>query len=427
MKKSNFMQEDLHSEDLQEIIAKPPSWLLKWGISLILGTVILILGLSMFIRFPEMVTSSLKFNSINAPKVVMSRNNGTLVKILVKDGDWVKPGTELAYLESTADHSQVTMLIERLQNLKRKETDNYNLETLVAPNKLSLGELQGGYQNFYLAYLNYRAASDDGIYQKRKGVLEQERINLARQYEKVSQSFKLQHQQLKLAEEEFEKYQLLAQKKIISPSELSQKESLLLAKRQTIPQMENNLIAYEGNILSKKRELSDLSNQINEERKKFVQALNSFLSEAETWKRQYILTSPVNGKLIYGSFIQENQPVKVDQPLFYVNPNNDQYYGELLLPQVVSAKVKNGQKVLIKVRSYPYQDYGYLNGKIDYISDIPMQDSVFFAKVSLIRSLKDSLIILKPGIYGDAEIITEDKSIFKRIWDNLTKNLQFNT
>ncbi|MGJ1411951.1 HlyD family efflux transporter periplasmic adaptor subunit [Sphingobacterium thalpophilum] len=427
MKKSNLMQEDLHSEDLQEIIAKPPSWLLKWGISLILGTVILILGLSMFIRFPEMVTSSLKFNSINAPKVVMSRNNGTLVKILVKDGDWVKPGTELAYLESTADHSQVTMLIERLQNLKRKETDNYNLETLVAPNKLSLGELQGGYQNFYLAYLNYRAASDDGIYQKRKGVLEQERINLARQYEKVSQSFKLQHQQLKLAEEEFEKYQLLAQKKIISPSELSQKESLLLAKRQTIPQMENNLIAYEGNILSKKRELSDLSNQINEERKKFVQALNSFLSEAETWKRQYILTSPVNGKLIYGSFIQENQPVKVDQPLFYVNPNNDQYYGELLLPQVVSAKVKNGQKVLIKVRSYPYQDYGYLNGKIDYISDIPMQDSVFFAKVSLIRSLKDSLIILKPGIYGDAEIITEDKSIFKRIWDNLTKNLQFNT
>ena len=425
MKKSNLMQEDLHSEDLQEIIAKPPSWLLKWGISLILGTVILILGLSMFIRFPEMVTSSLKFNSINAPKVVMSRNNGTLVKILVKDGDWVKPGTELAYLESTADHSQVTMLIERLQNLKRKETDNYNLETLVAPNKLSLGELQGGYQNFYLAYLNYRAASDDGIYQKRKGVLEQERINLARQYEKVSQSFKLQHQQLKLAEEEFEKYQLLAQKKIISPSELSQKESLLLAKRQTIPQMENNLIAYEGNILSKKRELSDLSNQINEERKKFVQALNSFLSEAETWKRQYILTSPVNGKLIYGSFIQENQPVKVDQPLFYVNPNNDQYYGELLLPQVVSAKVKNGQKVLIKVRSYPYQDYGYLNGKIDYISDIPMQDSVFFAKVSLIRSDTDSLIILKPGIFGDAEIITEDKSIFNRIWDNLTKNLKF--
>ncbi len=425
MKKSIMINENLHSEDLQEIIAKPPSWLLKRGISLILGIVLLMLGLSIFIRFPEIVGSAVKFNSINAPKAIMSRNNGTLVKILVGDGEWVKPGTELAYLESTADHGQVTTLLERLQNLKKVKNESYNLESLIDPAKLNLGELQAGYQNFYLAYLNYRAASEDGIYQKRKGALVKELTNLARQYEKATQSFKLQQQQLKLAEEEFEKYELLAQKKIISPSELREKEALLLAKRQTIPQIENNLIGYEGNMLAKNRELTDLSNQIDEERKKFVQALNSFISEAETWKRQFILTSPVNGKLIYGSFLQENQQVKMDQPLFYVNPNNEQYYGELLLPQVVSAKVKKEQKVLIKVRSYPYQDYGYLNGKIDYISDIPMQDSVFFAKVSLIRSVTDSLIILKPGIFGDAEIITEDKSIFNRIWDNLTKNLKF--
>ena len=425
MKKSNLLEEDLHSEDLQEIITKPPSWLLKRGITLILGTILLILGLSVFIRFPEIVTSSIKFNSVNAPKIIMSRNNGNLVKLLVMDGNWVKQGTDVAYLESTADHGQVTILLERLQNLRKAENEHYNLESLIDPSKLNLGELQSGYENFYLAYLNYIAASENGIYQKRKGALEEERANLTRQHEKATQSFRLQQQQLKLAEEEFEKYQFLAQKKIISPSELRKKEALLLAKRQTIPQMENTLISYEGNMLSKNRELSDLGNQIDEERKKFKQALNSFISEAETWKRQYILTSPVNGKLIYGSFLQENQQVKIDQPLFYVNPKNEQYYGELLLPQAISVKVKKGQDVLIKVRSYPYQDYGYINGKINYVSDIPIQDSVFFAKVILVRSLRDSSIILKPGIYGDAEIITEDKSIFKRIWDNLTKSLKF--
>lgn len=425
MKKIHFLEEDLHSEDLQEIITKPPSWLLKRGISLILGTILLILGLSVFIRFPEIVKSSMKFNSVNAPKIIMSRNNGNLVKLLVMDGDWVKQGTDVAFLESTADHGQVTVLLGRLQNLRKAENERYNLESLIDPNKLNLGELQGGYQNFYLAYLNYIAASENGIYQKRKGALEEERANLTLQQEKASQSFRLQQQQLKLAEEEFEKYQFLAQKKIISPSELREKEALLLAKRQTIPQMENNLISYEGNMLSKNRELSDLDNQIDEERKKFKQALNSFISEAETWKRQYVLTSPISGKLIYGSFLQENQQVKNDQPLFYVNPKNEQYYGELLLPQILSAKVRKGQDVMIKVRSYPYQDYGYLNGKIGYVSDIPIQDSVFFAKVILVRSLRDSSIILKPGIYGDAEIITEDKSIFKRIWDNITKSLKF--
>ncbi|MDR3010493.1 MAG: HlyD family secretion protein [Sphingobacterium sp.] len=425
MKKSNLMEDDLHSEDLQEIIAKPPSWLLKRGISLVLGTVLLIIGLSVFIRFPEMVGSSIKFNSVDAPKVITSRVNSNLTKLLIKDGEQVSPGTALAYLESTAEHSQVIMLLQRLQDLRTGEKQNYNLESLINPKDLNLGELQGSYQNFYLAYLNYRAASQDGIYQKRKGTLQQEKANIVRQYGKVSQSFELQQQQLKLAEEEFVKYRLLAQKKVISPSELQEKEALLLVKRQTIPQMENNLIGYEGSVLSKNKELTDLDNQINEERKKFVQALNSFISEAEIWKRQYILTSPVGGKLIYGAFLQENQPVKIDEPLFYVNPNSDQYYGEVLLSQNTSAKVKKGQQVLIKVRSFPYQEYGYLHGKVDYISDIPMRDSVFFIKVSLIRSTYDALITLKPGIYGDAEIITEDKSVFRRIWDNLTKNLRF--
>ncbi len=419
------MEDDLHSEDLQEIIAKPPSWLLKRGISLVLGTVLLIIGLSVFIRFPEMVGSPIKFNSIDAPKVITSRVNSNLTKLLIKDGEQVSPGTALAYLESTAEHSQVIMLLQRLQDLRTGEKQNYNLESLINPKDLNLGELQGSYQNFYLAYLSYRAASQDGIYQKRKGTLQQEKANIVRQYEKVSQSFELQQQQLKLAEEEFEKYRLLAQKKVISPSELQEKEALLLIKRQTIPQMENNLIGYEGSVLSKNKELTDLDNQINEERKKFVQALNSFISEAEIWKRQYVLTSPVGGKLIYGAFLQENEPVKIDEPLFYVNPNSDQYYGEVLLSQNTSAKVKKGQQVLIKVRSFPYQEYGYLHGKVDYISDIPMRDSVFFIKVSLIRSTHDGLITLKPGIYGDAEIITEDKSIFRRIWDNLTKSLRF--
>lgn len=417
--------QEAHSEDLQEIIAKPPSWLLKRGISLILGVVLMILGLSVFIRFPEMVLSPMKFNSVNAPKIVVSRVSGVLVKLLVKEGEWVDTGRELAYLESTADHSQVSELLHKLQHLRLEGNKSYNLENMNDPMELKLGELQGSYQNFYLEYLNYRAANQDGIYQKRKSVLEHEKANLARQYEKANQSLSIQEKQLKMTEEEFEKYQLLAEKKVISHSELKEKESLLLIKRQTIPQMEGSLINFEGNMLAKSKELTDLENQISEERKKFVQSLNSFISAAETWKRQYILTSPVSGKLIYGSFLQENQQIKVDQTLFYVNPNSEKYYGELLLPQGGSAKVMVGQRVLIKVRSYPYQEYGYLKGYVDYISDIPMQDSVFFARVSLFRSPADSLILLKPGIYADAEIITEDKSIFKRIWDNLTKNLKF--
>src|SRR5690606_7200483 len=151
-----------------------------------------------------------------------------------------------------------------------------------------------------------------------------------------------------------------------------------------------------------------------EEQKKFIQALNSFISEAENWKKQYVMTSPVGGKLIYGEFLQINQQVAIGQKLFYINPKSEKYYGEVLLPQIASAKVRKGQKVLIKVNGYPHEEYGYLNGKVEYISDIPIRDSVFFTKVGLDTARSSPLIQLKPGLFGDGKIITEDKSIFRR-------------
>ena len=162
-----------------------------------------------------------------------------------------------------------------------------------------------------------------------------------------------------------------------------------------------------------------------EEEKKFYQSLNTFISDAENWKKQYVISSPAKGTLIYGDFLQENQLIKMGEELFYVNANKEDYYGEILIPQSKSSKVKVGQEVLIKVQSYPYQEYGYLRGRIDYISDIPIRDSVFFSKVILNRNEKDSVIKLKPGILADADIITENQSIIKRIWLNLTKSLKF--
>lgn len=426
MKESLIIESDIHSEDLQDIIAKPPSWLLRWGITFILLTVLIILGMSVFIRYPETVETKIKFNTTDAPKVISAKVNGSLIKILKKEGEWAEEGSTLAYLESTADHDQIIILLNKLQQIRQKPNATYNLEELIEPNKLNLGELQGAYQNFYLSYLNYISARDQGIYQKRKSVINQEVTNVNEQFKKNSESYELQKKQLELAEREYEKYKLLAQKKVISPSELQQKESLLLAKRQMIPQMENSLINYEGNILSKNKELAEIENQIEEEHKKFVQALNSFISEAENWKKQYVMTSPVGGKLIYGEFLQTNQQVTIGQKLFYINPKSEKYYGEVLLPQIASAKVKKGQKVLIKVNGYPYEEYGYLHGKVNYISDIPIQDSVFFTTISLDTTNLNPLIQLKPGLFGNGKIITEDRSIFRRIWNNLTKNLMVN-
>lgn len=372
-----------------------------------------------------MVPVTMKFNTSNAPKALVSKVNGNIVGIRVKEGQWIEKGTDIAYLESIGDHQQVIDILERLRSIRRAPISVDELKTLVSPMELDLGELQSSYQNFYLAYLNYMAINREGIFHKRKNFIQEEVSYVNDQNRRMQQIYELQKKELELAEAEYEKYRFLAEKKIISPLELQQKEALLLAKRQAVPQMENTLIGNKSSLLAKDKELSEINNQIMEEEKKFFQSMNTFISDAENWKKQYVITAASEGYLVYGDFLQENQLVKTGDILFYINAGREDYYGEVLLPQAMSSKVKRKQKVVIKVRSYPHQEYGYLNGTVDYISDIPVRDSLFFSKVVLTRSDQDSLIRLKPGIMADAEIITEDMSIFKRIWLNLTKSLKF--
>lgn len=425
MAKKTYLEEDMHSEDLLEVIAKPPSWLMKRGISFVLLTILLIIGLSVFIRYPEMVQVSMKFSTSNTPKALMARVNGNLVRILAKEGQWVKRNSDIAYLESIADHEQVLDIMNRLKKIRNDGASARDLENLVSPTELNLGELQSSYQNFYLAYLSYRAINKEGILQKRKNFIQNEVRFLKDQNSHTQQIYELQKNELALAEAEYEKYRILGEKKVISPQELQQKEAIILVKRQTIPQTENTIIGNQSSLLAKDNALLEIDIQIVEEEKKFYQSLNTFISDAENWKKQYVITASSNGFLVYGDFLQENQLVKTGDILFYINAGKEDYYGEILIPQASSSKVKRKQDVLIKVRSYPYQEYGYLRGKVDYISDIPVKDSLFFSKVVLIRTDQDSIIKLKPGILADAEIVTEDQSIFKRIWLNLTKSLKF--
>jgi len=108
--------------------------------------------------------------------------------------------------------------------------------------------------------------------------------------------------------------------------------------------------------------------------------------------------------------------------IFYVNPLKSEYYGETYIPQRSFSRVKINNVVLIKLHSYPYEEFGYLKGYISRISEIPLKDSLFLAHVKLYQLPKDSYINLKPGITADAEIISDNRSILQRILENITRH-----
>ncbi|WP_313187779.1 HlyD family secretion protein [Sphingobacterium siyangense] len=415
---------DVHSEYMQDIITKPPSWLLQRGISFIFLTIFVLIAMTAFIRYPQLLSAPMTITTDNAPKAVVSKLQGNIVKIKVKDGQWIASGMPLAYIESTGDHDQILDLLEMLKKTQRSvDSHSIELKSVVAPTNMELGELQGPYQNFYAAYLNYRAAKQEGIYLKKRDILLKEMNNITEQNKRIQDSYALQKKEIEIGELEYEKYKILADKKVISPMELQKQESLLIAKKQSIPITENNILNNQAASLARIKELSELDNQISEEKKKFFQAMNSLISEAENWKKRYVMVAPNAGYVIFSGSLQENQYLNAGSIVFYIKTNDEQYYGEMKLPQLDFGKIKIGQRVMIKVKGYQYQEYGYLNGKIKTISDIPIKDSLFLSRVEIEREPKDSLIVLRPNLIADAEIITNDQSILTRIWLNLTKSI----
>ena len=419
-------EEIRHSDEMQDIIAVSPSWILSWGVTLFIGVLVLIVALSAIIRYPDVVNTTLRIESPNSPKPIVPRVQGKLVKLLIKENQQVEAGQPLAYIESTANHDEVLKLINKLKYLQKAVLSNKSdSEVFIAKTDNSqLGELQASFQSFSQEYLSYRSSVENGFYIKKKAYLQKDLIDLNKQEAQLKAQKSIQEKDLGLAEEEDRMHQKLAKERVETSAELRQEESKYLAKKAPLIQTDASLVAASTNYSAKEKEILELDNQISEEKFKFMQALNSLISQADDWKNKYVLSSAQSGTLSYAGIVQENQVLTPNQEVFYVNPGNEDFFGEMTIPQNSMGKVKKGQQVLIKLKSYPFEEYGMLRGKISYIADVPYKDSVFVSKVDFKMKKTSDMkrpVLLKQGMMADAEIVTQDASLLSRIGRNIIK------
>jgi len=422
-------QNERHTEDMQDIITAAPSWVLRFGITLFFFILVMLICLSAFIRYPDIVKAQLTIDSPNSPKPIDTKISGKLTKLLVEENAEVKEGQILAYLESTAKHEEVLALSAKLTNLQKQllrgggQTDIF----LNTPINLQLGELQASYQTFYQAYLTYKSAISNGFYLKKRNYLEHDLSSIENEKKQLLSQKAIQQRDLELATEQYEMHKKLAEQRVEAKMELKANESIYLSKKSPLIQTESALITSNDSYVAKQKEILELDNTIAEEKLKFTQALNSLISDIDGWKSKYVLSASQSGKVSFAGIIQENQVLNANQEVFYINPGNEQFYGDMNIPQGSMGKVRVGQQVLVKLRSYPYEEYGMLRGQIKYISDVPFRDSIFVSRVNFKLSTASDIkkpIHLKTGMAADAEIITQDATLFSRISRNVIKILK---
>ena len=101
---------NLRSEEVQEIITRPPAWLIRWGITLVFVLTCLIITLSFLIKYPDFVQAKVLVTTREPTERVLARTSGQIEKLFVENGELVSSGQPLAGIKSTANLEDILIL-----------------------------------------------------------------------------------------------------------------------------------------------------------------------------------------------------------------------------------------------------------------------------------------------------------------------------
>ena len=141
-----------YSEEAQDILGKIPSWIIRWGITVITIVFIGIIVGCYFIKYPKIVESQASITTINPPSNLTARYSGLIDSICVANGQIVNEGDLLMLLTTPAKYNDV-MKVE--QELKQQDRDIME-ENCWIDEKYILGDLQPAWTEYQRHILDYR-------------------------------------------------------------------------------------------------------------------------------------------------------------------------------------------------------------------------------------------------------------------------------
>lgn len=150
-----------------------------------------------------------------------------------------------------------------------------------------------------------------------------------------------------------------------------------------------------------------------------VMSLASLLNAISEWENNYLLISPIEGKIAFLQPWKKNQNVEMNENMFVVIPKGlVQPVGKALLPMEGSGKVEVGQRVIIRLSAFPEQEFGFIKGIVASISPVPDSENRYVLEISLTNGLKTTYGKKLPPVKtmtGTATIVTKERSLLKRL------------
>ncbi len=422
IKNKHIEEIELRSEDVQEILTKVPNWMIRWGSVLFLLLILLLLGISWFVKYPDIIAAETIVTTQIPPQKEYAKITGKLDVILVKNNEQIKSNTSLGIIENTANYNDVFKLKSILDTIKvNNKYFSFPMDSLPI---LFLGDIEPDFTLFENNYIQYVLNKELQPFSNEAMANRITSTELRRRLANLKSQKELQNSELNFKNKDIERYKTLFEKGVISAQEYENKQLEYLQAERNFKMMSSNVSQLRESISNAHRTSKDTEISRTKEEmillKNVIQSFNQLKKSIKDWELQYVLQSDIEGKVSFLNIWNKNQTVNQGDLVFTIIPtDNDEFIAKLKAPSQNSGKIKIGQKVNIKLQNYPETEFGMLTGTVKNISLIPDKDGFYLVDVSLPKELITSYnkeIVFKQEMRGIAEIITEDLRLIDRFF-----------
>ncbi|KQT22123.1 secretion protein HylD [Chryseobacterium sp. Leaf404] len=421
---------ELRSESVQDILTEPPHWIFRWGNTIIFLTLILILIMSYIIKYPEFVPAPIVVTSQNPPEKIEARSNSKIEKIFIKDHQKVKKGDILFVLQSTANYSDVLELKKLVDSISPNELLSFPLSKA---SHFKLGELQGDYNNFSKAFQDESLFSRLQPYAPESLAPNQSLTESKGRIANLQIQKKMELTKYELTKRNYQRSEDLYNQGVIAAMEMENEKIKYLQAKQNLENINISISQMQESVSNLNKTKSGTT--INSEKDKInyssqtLQLFEQLRKSLKQWEQSYIIASSTNGVASFQQFFGENQFVKAGDPIVSILPDHtEQLVGRMSVPTANSGKIITGQKVLIKLDNYRFQEYGIIEGKVKNISMIPDDKGNYYVDIVLQKGLKTSYnktLKFDKELRGNAEIVTQDLRLIQRFFYQIRKLLGY--
>lgn len=418
---------EIKSSEIRELLNTPPSWMAKWGTVFMLLALVAIVGVSYALKYPEIITADVTISTANPPVPVVAKTVGVLSEIYIEEGQSVLKGEEIALSSNDAIYSDIIELEHQLKTFNPGNTTTYDIfydYPKEGDESMILGEVQNEFDLLINYLRDYRISSQN----PEKGLNE---VRVRERIKSLKRSIIAEKKKLPTIRRSIEVHRKLVDSK---QNEYGRKEITLSEFQEFISErdiMELEEMKIKTNISERELEIANLNRQLKALKTtnnygsqisfaKITETYKNLKNAVENWKRKNLITAPASGVIsFYDKKADQNKYYKPDEEILAILSNqSDQLEGTVELPVRHIGRIQEGQQVFIKLHSFPFQEFGKIEGTVKYKSKVPKK-GIHFIGVELTNHLTTTFgkeIPEEQELVGVADIITSDKSLFQTVF-----------